>query len=111
MAHLLTLILFTPLAGAAVLLFVPRAQEQAIRWLAAIVATLGFLISLPLWFRYDFGAAGWQFAERAEWIPSIGASYYLGVDGYSALLGLLATLIGPIGVLCSWSAIPERVKE
>jgi NADH-quinone oxidoreductase subunit M len=111
MAHLLTLILFTPLAGALVLLFVPRAQEQAIRWIAAIVAILGFVISLPLWFRYDFGATGWQFAERAEWIPSIGASYYLGVDGYSALLILLTTLIGAIAVLCSWSGITERVKE
>jgi NADH-quinone oxidoreductase subunit M len=111
MAHLLTLILFTPLAGALVLLFVPRAQEQAIRGIAAIVATLGFVISLPLWFRYDFGATGWQFAERAEWIPSIGASYYLGVDGYSALLILLTTLIGAIAVLCSWSGITERVKE
>jgi NADH-quinone oxidoreductase subunit M len=111
MAHLLTLILFTPLAGAAVLLFVPRAQEQAIRWTAAVAATLGFVVSLPLWFRYDFSATGWQFAERGEWIPSIGASYYLGVDGYSALLILLTTLIGAIAVLCSWSGITERVKE
>src|SRR3954452_15467008 len=111
MAHLLSLILFTPLAGATLLLFVPRAQEQAIRWMPAIVATLGFVVSLPLWFKYDFGATGWQFAERAEWIPSIGASYYLGVDGYSALLVLLTTLIGAIAVLCSWSAITERVKE
>src|SRR3954447_21231506 len=111
MAHLLSLILFTPLAGATLLLFVPRAQEQAIRWMAAIVATLGFVVSLPLWFKYDFGATGWQFAERAEWIPSIGAAYYLGVDGYSALLILLTTLIGAIAVLCSWSAITERVKE
>jgi NADH-quinone oxidoreductase subunit M len=111
MAHLLSLILFTPLAGATLLLFVPRAQEQAIRWVAAILATLGFVVSLPLWFNYDFSATGWQFAERAEWIPSIGAAYYLGVDGYSALLILLTTLIGAIAVLCSWSAITERVKE
>src|SRR3954447_10863913 len=111
MAHLLSLILFTPLAGATLLLFVPRAQERAIRWVAAVVSTLGFVLSLPLWFQYDFAATGWQFAERAEWIPSIGAAYYLGVDGYSALLILLTTLIGAIAVLCSWSAITERVKE
>jgi NADH-quinone oxidoreductase subunit M len=111
MRHLLTFILFTPLAGAFVLLLVPRAQEQAIRWIAAVVASLGFLISLPLWFEYDFAATGWQFAERAEWIPSIGASYYLGVDGYSALLILLTTLMGAIAVFCSWAGITERVKE
>src|SRR3954462_13478056 len=108
MAHLLSLILFTPLAGATLLLFVPRAQEQAIRWIAAILATLGFLVSLPLWFKSDFGATGWQFAERAEWIPSIGGAYSLGADGYSALLILLTTLIGAMAVLCSWSAITER---
>ncbi len=111
MAHLLSLILFTPLAGAIVLLFIPRTNEQTIRWVAAMVAALGFLVSLPLWFAYDFSATGWQFAERAEWIPSIGASYYLGVDGYSALLILLTTLMGAIAVLCSWSGITERVKE
>jgi NADH-quinone oxidoreductase subunit M len=111
MAHLLTLILFTPLAGALVLLFVPRAQEQTTRWMAAAVATLGFLVSLPLWFGYDFGATGWQFAERAEWIPSIGAAYSLGVDGYSALLILLTALMGVIAVLCSWTSITDRVKE
>ena len=53
----------------------------------------------------------WQFVERADWIPSIGASYFLGVDGFSALLVMLTTLMGAIAVLSSWTAITERVKE
>ena len=65
---------------------------------------------MPLWFYNPQGAA-WQFVERAEWIPSIGASYYLGVDGFSVLLILLTTLMGFIAVLSSWTAITERVKE
>jgi NADH-quinone oxidoreductase subunit M len=109
--HLLSLILFTPLAGALLLLFVNGRQENTIRWIANISAVLGFLVSVPLWFWYDPPGPTWQFVERAEWIPSIGASYYLGVDGFSVLLILLTTLMGAIAVLSSWSAITERVKE
>jgi len=110
-AHLLSIILFTPLAGAIILLFVNKRQEQAIRWIANIVATIGFLVSVPLWFWYDPQRAGWQLVERADWIPSIGATYFLGVDGFSVLLILLTTLMGAIAVLSSWTAITERVKE
>ena len=109
--HLLSLILFTPLAGAILLLFVSGKQVNAIRWIANIVGVLGFLVSVPLWFRYDPAGSTWQFVERAEWISSIGASYYLGVDGFSVLLILLTTLMGAIAILSSWSAITERVKE
>ena len=75
------------------------------------VALAGFLLSTPLWFWYDPRNPDFQFVERDRWIPSIGAEYVLGVDGISTLLILLATLIGFIAVLSSWSAITERVKE
>ncbi|MBA3888797.1 MAG: NADH-quinone oxidoreductase subunit M, partial [Acidobacteria bacterium] len=107
----LSIILFTPLLGALVLLLVNKHQVNAIRWIANGFATAGFLVSLPLWFRYQPQGEQWQFVERAEWIPSIGAFYFLGVDGFSALLILLATLMGSIAVLSSWTAITERVKE
>ncbi len=110
-SHLLSVILFTPLAGALVLLFVSREREQTIRWIANAFAAAGFAVSLPLWFWYQPLGERWQFTERAEWIPSIGASYFLGVDGFSVLLILLTTLIGAIAVLSSWTAVTERVKE
>ena len=53
----------------------------------------------------------YQFVERLPWIPSIGADYFLGVDGFSTLLILLTTMMGSIAVLSSWTAITERVKE
>ncbi len=79
--------------------------------MATLFAGLGFLVSVPLWFRYDPQGSPWQFTERAAWIPSIGASYFLGVDGYSALMVLMTTLLGFIAVLSSWTAVTERVKE
>ena len=111
MNHYLSLILFTPLAGALVLLLVPKRNEHAIRWIANIVAIIGFVISLPLWSWYNPQGSAFQFVERAEWIPSVGAEYFLGVDGFSALLILLTTMMGFIAVLSSWTAITERVKE
>ena len=111
MNHLLSLILFTPLVGAAVLMFVNKRNEDAIRWIANLFGLAGFLVSLPLWFYYDYTNPSWQFVEKAEWIPSIGAQYHLGVDGFAVLLLLLTTLMGSIAILSSWNAIKERVKE
>ena len=108
---LLSLILFTPLAGAILLLFVGKQNENLIKWIANVTVALGFLVSLPLWFWYDSSNPEWQFVERADWIPSIGAEYFLGIDGFSMMLILLATLMGVIAVLSSWNAIHMRVKE
>src|SRR5215813_10455985 len=109
--HYLSIILFTPLVGAFILLLVNKKNENAIRWIANIVALVGFVISLPLWWRFQPSGADFQFVERATWIPSIGAEYFLGVDGLSVLLILLTTMMGFIAVLSSWTAITERVKE
>src|SRR6516162_7556265 len=109
--HYLSIILFTPLAGAFILLLVNKRNENAIRWIANIVTLIGFAISVPLWFWYQPSGADFQFIERAPWIPSIGAQYFLGVDGLAVLLILLTTMMGFIAVLSSWTAITERVKE
>ena len=111
MNHYLSLILFEPLVGALVLLLVDKRNENAIRWIANVVAVVGFVISIPLWFVYNPSSADFQLIERAPWIPSIGAEYFLGVDGLSVLLILLTTMMGFIAVLSSWTAITERVKE
>ena len=111
MSHYLSIILFTPLAGALVILFVNKQNEDAIRWIANIVAFAGFAISIPLWFWFNPQSPDYQFMERAPWIPSVGAEYFLGVDGFSTLLILLTTMMGFIAVLSSWAAITERVKE
>jgi NADH-quinone oxidoreductase subunit M len=111
MNHYLSIILFTPLAGALLLLLVNKQNEHAIRWIANITAFVGFLISVPLWFWYNPQGPDFQFIERAPWIPSVGAEYFLGIDGLSTLLILLTTMMGSIAILSSWNAITERVKE
>ena len=100
------------MSGAILLLFVNRQRTNLIRWIANIFATGGFLVSAAVCgFQYDTQNPEWQFVERHEWIPSIGAEYFLAVDGFSSLMILLATLMGAIAVLSSWTAITERLKE
>jgi NADH-quinone oxidoreductase subunit M len=109
--NLLSVILLTPLAGALVILLVNGRRIDAIRWVANAFAAAGFLLAVPLWFRYQPHGKTWQFAERGQWMPGIGAAYYVGVDGFSILLILLTTLMGWIAIVASWNDIKERVKE
>jgi len=109
--HLLSIVLLTPLAGLAVLLFLPSGNKNLIRVWANLASLAGFFVSLPLVFRFQTGLAGFQFEEKADWIPSLGAHYHIGIDGISLLLVMLTTLMGFIATLCSWSAVQDRVKE
>jgi len=110
MDHILSIVLFTPLAGLLVLLFIPSSNARAIKLCANLAALAGFLVSLPLVFRFD-PSKDFQFVESAPWIPSIGATYHLGIDGLGLLLVMLTTLVGFIAILSSWNAIQDRLKE
>lgn len=98
MNHLLSLVLFLPLAGVLALLLAP---QVASRPLAIAAASATFLASLFLVAPFINGAAQFQFLERAAWIPSIGAQYLVGIDGISLLLVLLTTLISLCALVAS----------
>jgi len=112
--HLLSVLIFLPLAGAGFILVIPGDDEIAMRnarRTALFASSFTFLISLFLWFGFDPGTADFQFVERTEWIPNYNISYALGVDGISVLFVLLTTLLTPLCVLASWTSIKTRVKE
>jgi len=109
--HLLSIVLFTPLAGFVILLLIPGSQKTLIKLWANLTAFVGFLLSLPLVTRFDRQAGGFQMVERADWIPSLGAKYLIGIDGISLLLVMLTTVVGFLAILSSWNAIEDRVKE
>ena len=110
MDHILSIVLLAPLAGLLVLLLIPSSKPKAIKLWANVWSFLCFLPCLWLVFQFD-SAKDFQFVERAEWIPSIGASYYLAIDGYSLLLVALTGLLGFLAILSSWNAIDTRLKE
>src|SRR5258707_5101718 len=109
--HILSAVLFTPLVGALLMLFIPRENEQAHKIAGNVFGVLGFLVSLPLVRWWNPGDRPLAFEETATWIPSIGAKSHLGIDGISLLLVMLTTFLGMIAILSSWSAIHLRTKE
>ena len=107
---ILSLIVFTPVLGVIALLFVPSGSHRLIRWVALAAALASFAFSLAL-LGYQPDGAEFQFREDLPWIPAFGMRYTLGVDGISALLVLLTTLLSVVAILYSWAPIRLRVKE
>jgi NADH-quinone oxidoreductase subunit M len=108
---LLSLVLLTPLAGMLVLLFLPAGNRKLVKIWANVAGFLGFLASLPLAVHFDKNIAGFQFMEDFNWIPFLGARYTLGIDGISLLLVMLTTVTSFLAILCSWSAVEDRLKS
>lgn len=115
----LTLTTFGPLLGILALLFIPRDQVQVLRNVA-LLTTLGvFAISLGVMLNFDpsvVGAANEAFTFQLlegphEWIPALGISYTLGVDGFSLWLVMLTTFLMPIAVWSTYSGVNKYVKE
>src|SRR6185295_3821753 len=111
MSNLLTILILLPVAGALALVgysFVSSRKEEHYRWIALIVTIATFAVSLLLLRGAGAYGAEFRFEENVSWIGSIGARYHLAVDGVSLWLVLLTTLLMPIAILSSWTAIHKR---
>ena len=108
---ILSLLIFFPIVGAIILLFINKEKAGTIRVVTLIFSIVEFVISLPLFFAFNPKTASMQFAEDYWWVQSYGISYKLGIDGISLLLVLLTTFLTVLCILCSWRAITFRVKE
>jgi len=106
----LTLLVFIPLLGAAIQAFFPRENADLHRKWGLAVSLIGLVIVLGMWGPFDSGLAGVQFEEQAAWIPSVGASYHLGIDGISYPMLLITAIVSVLAVLASWN-ISHRQKE
>src|SRR4030067_1862495 len=107
----LSLLIFFPLLGAIVLLFIDKEKFEALRVITLVFSLVEFFFSLPLFFAFNAKTAEMQFVEDWWWVQSYGISYKLGIDGISLLLVLLTTFLTILCILCSWTAITFRVKE
>ena len=107
---ILSLIVFAPLVGAVALLFVPGGAHGLIRRVALGTALVSFALSLAL-LGYDPNGSEFQFREDVAWISAFGMRYTLGVDGMSAVLVVLTTLLSVVAIYYSWAPIQVRVKE
>jgi NADH-quinone oxidoreductase subunit M len=107
---ILTLMTFAPLAGALLLLLLPR-RDRDIRVFALVISLLTFVLSLHLPVYFRRGIDGFQFSVDKQWVSTPNIHYHMGIDGISLWLVVLTTFLTPLCVLISWKSIHERVKE
>jgi len=106
---LLSVLIWLPIIGGALILAIRDAQTA--RWASLGVAVLTFVASLSLLSGYDTGIDALQFVETRAWIPAYDIGYNLGVDGIAIALILLTTLVSVLALIGAWSAIDKRVNQ
>jgi NADH-quinone oxidoreductase subunit M len=109
----LNIVIFFPLVGVLVLLFLPSEKKDLLRWTALATTLLTFGLSIWMLTMFDKSNPDLQLGLTLPWIQVAGwnISYAIGVDGLSILLVLLTTFLTPISILSTWRAVEERVKD
>ncbi len=110
MLPILSLIIFIPIVAGLAMLVMPAEKRDWIRRTALVAATLNLILSVFAYFSYNVAQGGYQLIERIPWVPALGISYYVGVDGLSAAMVLMAGVVVFCGVLVSWN-VEERPRE
>ena len=108
--YILSLVTFTPLAGAVLLMLLPR-RDRDIRIFSLVISILTFVLSLHLPVYFHRSQAGFQYEVDNQWITTPNIHYHMGIDGISLWLVLLTTFLTPLCVLISWKSVHDRVKE
>jgi NADH-quinone oxidoreductase subunit M len=109
---LLSLAIWTPIAFGVMLLALGRdEQARVVRWVALIGSVVSFLVTLPLYSRFQLGTAAMQFVEKAPWMERFNVNYHLGVDGISLWFVLLTAFINVVVVIAGWEVITRRVNQ
>ena len=108
---ILSLLLWLPIAGGAVVLTAGRFVPQTVRWLALFFAILTFAVSVPLWIYFDVSTPAMQFVEKVPWIASFNVYYSLGVDGIAMPLILLTTFMTVLVVIAGWEVIQFKAAQ
>lgn len=107
---ILSVIVFTPILAGLLILLIPADRKTEVRVAALAAAAFCLLLSIWVYFSYDVAAGGYQFQEQYAWLPSLGISYHVGVDGINTPLVLLTGVVMFTGVLISWK-IDDRPRE
>src|SRR6266498_1071209 len=108
--HPLSIITWSPFVGAVLIMFLARHRPLLVRVLALVTTALPLALSIAIYVGYEREAAGFQFYEELSLVPSLGINYIVAIDGMSALLALLTSIIIFAGVFASWT-VKERSQE
>ena len=115
---ILSAIAYLPLLGALVIFFIPHVSRETARLVALVTTAVSFVLSLIMLVAFNpdapFGMTAdgpdVSFKEHFEWLPGVGASYLMGVDGIAVLLIVLTTLLSVIAIVWSWATVNRRTR-
>lgn len=108
MFPILTVMVAVPAVGAALLWALPGAARARVREIALAVTAVELVLAVVLFLQFDSASAGtFQFSETYAWIPQIGASWALGVNGIGLLMIVLAAILTPLAILAAWKEDSE----
>jgi NADH-quinone oxidoreductase subunit M len=107
---MLTILIAIPALTALILAIVPLKNDRLVRAFALMMAGVEFVVSLVMLSQFDKTSAALQFVQRTPWVPELGISYIVGLDGISLWLVMMTTFLMPITILGSWSAIENKVR-
>jgi len=99
--RILTAITWLPIVGVAVIMLLPRGQARLAKAVALAAAGGSLVLSWGLLISFDRSSSEPQFTERTTWIPELGMTYSLGVDGLSFPMILLTTLLSVVALIAS----------
>jgi NADH-quinone oxidoreductase subunit M len=108
-AHLLSWVIWLPIAGAIAILFLPRQAHSTLRWTTLLLMLATLVVALPL-LRVPMGRT-YHFNEDVVWLPRFGIHYHVAVDGISLWLVMLTAFITPIAAYASFGSIQTRIKD
>ncbi len=104
----ITIATFLPIAGAMVIVLVPREKDTLIRWLGVLTTGLALIVSIAILIGFDYGGrSGLQFELNAQWITAIGARYHVGIDGISLPLYVLTFLLSFLCAIYTLRYVPD----
>ena len=107
---LITMLTFTPFIGAMIVAALPSRNRLLARGFALGFSLLALIQSCVLWANFDSKSGEIQFGERHDWIPSLGADYYVGIDGLGLLMVLLSALVVPFELWVDYRPGPSGLE-
>lgn len=112
MEHLLNILIWLPILGATIILFVGNEKNSnLIRYIALITVVITLALSLLALYKFDINTYAMQYIEDFAWMKSLGVQYSLGVDGLSLLLIVLSIFTNLIVILATWNSIKNRLSQ
>ncbi len=107
---LLSIVIFLPLLGVIAIALLRGFGATAVKGVALVIGLLTFVISLGLYTGFNADTATFQQVTLKPWIPGLGTSYHIGIDGISLWLVLLTTFLTPICILAAWNSIEKGLS-